>query len=72
MAEGGYDPVVDAMFSTEVDGWFMEVDNARADGFEPLRKLPAGKKVVLGLVTTGRKKGFESPILPAPQASYRA
>lgn len=52
VAEGGYDPVVDAMFSTDVDGFFMEFDNARAGGFEPLRRLPAGKKVVLGLVTT--------------------
>jgi 5-methyltetrahydropteroyltriglutamate--homocysteine methyltransferase len=52
VAEGGYDPVVEAMFSTDVDGWFMEFDNARAGGFEPLRHLPAGKQVVLGLVTT--------------------
>jgi 5-methyltetrahydropteroyltriglutamate--homocysteine methyltransferase len=52
VAEGGYDPVVEAMFSTDVDGWFMEFDSERAGGFEPLRKLPAGKKVVLGLVTT--------------------
>ena len=52
MAEGGYDPVVEAMFSTDVDGWFMEFDNERAGGFEPLRKLPKGKKVALGLVTT--------------------
>lgn len=52
VAEGGYDPVVDAMFSTDVDGWFMEFDNARAGGFEPLRALPPGKTVVLGLVTT--------------------
>ena len=52
VAEGGYDPVVEAMFSTDVDGWFMEFDNARAGGFEPLRHLPAGKRVVLGLVTT--------------------
>ena len=52
VAEGGYDPVVDAMFSTDVDGWFMEFDNARAGGFEPLRALPLGKTVVLGLVTT--------------------
>jgi 5-methyltetrahydropteroyltriglutamate--homocysteine methyltransferase len=40
------------MFSTDVDGWFMEFDNARAGGFEPLRALPKGKTVVLGLVTT--------------------
>lgn len=52
VAEGGYDPVVEAMFSTDVDGYFMEFDNARAGGFEPLRALPAGKTVVLGLVTT--------------------
>lgn len=52
VAEGGYDPVVEAMFSADVDGWFMEFDSARAGGFEPLRHLPAGKQVVLGLVTT--------------------
>jgi len=52
VAEGGYDPVVEAMFSTHVDGYFMEFDSARAGGFEPLRILPKGKKVVLGLVTT--------------------
>jgi 5-methyltetrahydropteroyltriglutamate--homocysteine methyltransferase len=52
VAEGGYDPVVEAMFSTHVDGWFMEFDSARAGGFEPLRALPANKQVVLGLVTT--------------------
>ncbi|MBL8331576.1 MAG: 5-methyltetrahydropteroyltriglutamate--homocysteine S-methyltransferase [Rubrivivax sp.] len=52
VAEGGYDPVVEAMFSTDVDGYFMEFDSARAGTFEPLRALPRGKKVVLGLVTT--------------------
>jgi 5-methyltetrahydropteroyltriglutamate--homocysteine methyltransferase len=52
VAEGGYDPVVEAMFSTNVDGWFMEFDSTRAGGFQPLRALPAGKRVVLGLVTT--------------------
>jgi 5-methyltetrahydropteroyltriglutamate--homocysteine methyltransferase len=52
VAEGGYDAVVEAMFSTDVDGWFMEFDSARAGGFEPLRALPPGKRVVLGLVTT--------------------
>jgi 5-methyltetrahydropteroyltriglutamate--homocysteine methyltransferase len=40
------------MFSTAVDGYFMEYDTERAGGFEPLRLLPKGKKVVLGLVTT--------------------
>ena len=52
VAAGGYDPVVEAMFSTDVDGFFMEFDSERAGGFEPLRILPRGKKVVLGLVTT--------------------
>jgi 5-methyltetrahydropteroyltriglutamate--homocysteine methyltransferase len=52
VAEGGYDPVVEAMFSSDVDGYFMEFVNARAGGFEPLRVLPPGKTVVLGLVTT--------------------
>jgi 5-methyltetrahydropteroyltriglutamate--homocysteine methyltransferase len=55
VAEGGYDPVVQAMFSTNVDGYFMEFDSARAGGFEPLKALRdqgRGKKVVLGLVTT--------------------
>ena len=53
LASGGYeDAVVEAMFSTDVDGYFMEWDSERAGGFEPLRLLPHGKKVVLGLVTT--------------------
>jgi 5-methyltetrahydropteroyltriglutamate--homocysteine methyltransferase len=52
-AAGGYqDQVVEAMFSAKVDGFFMEYDSERAGGFEPLRLLPKGKKVVLGLVTT--------------------
>jgi len=52
VAEGGYDPVAEAMFSANVDGFFMEFDSTRAGTFEPLRLLPKGKKVVLGLVTT--------------------
>jgi len=53
LAAGGYeDAVVEAMFSTDVEGYFMEWDSERAGGFEPLRLLPRGKKVVLGLVTT--------------------
>jgi 5-methyltetrahydropteroyltriglutamate--homocysteine methyltransferase len=40
------------MFSANVDGFFMEFDSARAGTFEPLRALPKGKKVALGLVTT--------------------
>jgi len=52
VAEGGYDPVAKAMFSADVDGFFMEFDSVRAGTFEPLKALPKGKKVVLGLVTT--------------------
>jgi 5-methyltetrahydropteroyltriglutamate--homocysteine methyltransferase len=52
VAEGGYEPVAEAMFSARVDGFFMEFDSARAGGFEPLRFVPRGKRVVLGLVTS--------------------
>jgi 5-methyltetrahydropteroyltriglutamate--homocysteine methyltransferase len=52
VAEGGYEPVAESMFSSGVDGFFMEFDSARAGGFEPLRFVPKGKKVVLGLVTS--------------------
>jgi 5-methyltetrahydropteroyltriglutamate--homocysteine methyltransferase len=56
VAEGGYDFVAEALFNDlEVDGFFMEWDDARSGGFEPLRFVPKGKTVVLGLVTT--KKG---------------
>ena len=52
-AAGGYqDAVIEHMFSTNVDAYFMEYDNERSGSFEPLRLLPKGKKVVLGLVTT--------------------
>jgi 5-methyltetrahydropteroyltriglutamate--homocysteine methyltransferase len=55
-AEGGYDFVAEALFSQlDVDGFFLEYDDERSGGFEPLRFVPAGKQVVLGLVTT--KKG---------------
>ncbi|HXI36855.1 MAG TPA: 5-methyltetrahydropteroyltriglutamate--homocysteine S-methyltransferase, partial [Burkholderiales bacterium] len=52
VAEGGYEAVAEAMFSSGVDAFFMEFDSARAGGFEPLRLLPKGKNVVLGLVST--------------------
>ena len=56
MAEGGYDHVAEALFGElAVDGFFLEYDDARSGGFEPLRFVPKGKKrVVLGLVTTKR------------------
>jgi 5-methyltetrahydropteroyltriglutamate--homocysteine methyltransferase len=52
-ASGGYDHVAEALFNElNVDGFFLEYDDARSGGFEPLRMLPKGKQVVLGLVTT--------------------
>jgi 5-methyltetrahydropteroyltriglutamate--homocysteine methyltransferase len=55
VAEGGYDFVAEALFNElGVDGFFMEWDDARSGGFEPLRFVPKGKVVVLGLVTTKR------------------
>ena len=54
-AEGGYDFVAEALFGgLDVDGFFLEFDDARSGGFEPLRFVPPGKMVVLGLVTTKR------------------
>jgi 5-methyltetrahydropteroyltriglutamate--homocysteine methyltransferase len=55
VAEGGYDFVAEALFNDlDVDGFFMEWDDSRSGGFEPLRFVPKGKVVVLGLVTTKR------------------
>ena len=55
VAEGGYDFVAEALFGQlGVDGFFLEYDDARSGGFEPLRFVPPGKFVVLGLVTTKR------------------
>jgi 5-methyltetrahydropteroyltriglutamate--homocysteine methyltransferase len=60
-AEGSYDSVAEALFSElDVDGFFLEYDDERAGGFEPLRFVPAGKIVVLGLVTS-KRPDLESP-----------
>jgi 5-methyltetrahydropteroyltriglutamate--homocysteine methyltransferase len=54
-AEGGNDFVAEALFGgLGVDGFFLEYDDARSGGFEPLRFVPKDKLVVLGLVTTKR------------------
>ena len=54
-AEGGYDFVAEALFNElNVDGFFLEYDDARSGDFKPLRFVPKGKVVVLGLVTTKR------------------
>jgi methionine synthase II (cobalamin-independent) len=55
VAEGGYDFVADELFNKlEVDGYFLEFDDDRSGTFEPLRFVPPGKLVVLGLVTSKR------------------
>ncbi|MEP6943768.1 MAG: 5-methyltetrahydropteroyltriglutamate--homocysteine S-methyltransferase [Betaproteobacteria bacterium] len=53
VAEGGYEPVAEVLFNElDVDGYFLEYDDARSGDFAPLRFVPKGKTVVLGLVTT--------------------
>jgi len=53
VAEGGYEPVAEVLFNElAVDGYFLEYDDARSGNFAPLRFVPRGKTVVLGLVTT--------------------
>ena len=53
VASGGYEPVAEILFNKiNVDAYFMEYDSERAGSFEPLRFVPRGKTVVLGLVTS--------------------
>jgi len=53
--EGAYDAVAEKLFTTlDVDRFLLEYDDERSGGFEPLRLVPAGKRVVLGLITTKR------------------
>jgi 5-methyltetrahydropteroyltriglutamate--homocysteine methyltransferase len=53
LAEGSYDPIAERLFnSLTADRFLLEYDSDRAGGFEPLRFVPAGKTVVLGLITT--------------------
>jgi 5-methyltetrahydropteroyltriglutamate--homocysteine methyltransferase len=53
IASGGYEKVADLLFNkVNVDAYFLEWDSDRAGGFEPLRLLPKGKTVVLGLITS--------------------
>jgi 5-methyltetrahydropteroyltriglutamate--homocysteine methyltransferase len=52
-AQGGYEPVAEALLSEmNVDAYFLEYDDARSGDFKPLRFLPKGKTMVLGLITT--------------------
>lgn len=52
-SEGSYEKIAERFFTVlNYDTFFLEYDNARSGGFEPLRFLPKGKNVVLGVVTT--------------------
>jgi 5-methyltetrahydropteroyltriglutamate--homocysteine methyltransferase len=53
LSEGGYDPIAERLFTElRYDTFLLEYDTDRAGGFEPLRFMPKGKTVVLGLITT--------------------
>ncbi len=57
--EGGYDPVAPYLFANEnVNAFYLEFDTPRAGGFEPLKYVAEGKKVVLGLITS-KQPGLE-------------
>ena len=61
IAEGGYEAIAGQLFGRlDVDRFLLEYDSERAGGFEPLRLVPPGKTVVLGLITT-KGPGLESP-----------
>lgn len=61
IAQGGYEPIAELLFNQiGVDGYFMEFDSERAGGFDPLRFVPRGKTVVLGLVTS-KAGALETP-----------
>jgi 5-methyltetrahydropteroyltriglutamate--homocysteine methyltransferase len=64
-AEGGYDFVAEALFGKlGVNGYFLEFDDERSGGFEPLRYLPKGdKRVILGIVTTKRAELEDKDLL---------
>ena len=52
-SSGGYEPIAEILFGGEnVDGFYLEFDDERSGGFEPLRFVPKGKKIVLGLLTS--------------------
>src|SRR4051812_8411789 len=64
VAEGGYDFVAEVLFNNlEVDGFFLEYDDERSGTFEPLRFVPKGKMVVLGLITTKKPELEDKDLL---------
>lgn len=60
MASGGYEPVAEKLFQAPIDAFFLEYDSPRAGDFTPLRHVPKGKSVVLGLVSS-KNAALESP-----------
>ena len=63
-AEGGYDPIAEKLFGTlQVDRFLLEYDDERSGSFEPLRFVPRGKTVVLGLVSSKRPQLESGPAL---------
>jgi 5-methyltetrahydropteroyltriglutamate--homocysteine methyltransferase len=61
VAEGGYEPVAELLFNEiDIDGYFLEYDTDRAGNFEPLRFVPKGKTIVLGLISS------KTPVLERP------
>ena len=63
-AEGGYDPIAEKLFGTlSVDRFLLEYDDERSGTFEPLRFVPRGKTVVLGLVSSKRAEPESRPAL---------
>lgn len=70
VSSGGYEPIADLLFNkTNVDAYFLEWNSHRAGDLSPLRFLPKGKKVVLGLVTT--KSARSKPRTPSSAASTK-
>jgi len=66
MAEGGYEPIADALFNRlDVDTYCLEYDTGRAGDFSPLRFVPKGKRVILGLVST------KTPVLESNETLKR-
>ena len=67
MASGGYEPVAEKLFNlAPVDAFFLEYDSERAGDFQPLRFVPKGKRVVLGLVSSKTAELEEPGCLAAP------
>ena len=66
ISSGPYDAVADVLLGEEnVSAFFLEFDDERSGGFEPLAKVPEDKKVVLGLVTTKRPELEDKAVLHA-------